>query len=47
VAVKLAHTAAGTLSVMPCRLVVSRTRIAPSPVAVSTQVDPPCALKVL
>ena len=35
---------AGTLRVPPSRSVVSRTRITPSPVAVSTQ-EPPFALE--
>lgn len=35
--VNLAHASAGTLSVKPSRSVVSRTRIMPAPLAVSTQ----------
>ena len=35
--VNFAHALAGTLSVKPSRSVVSRTRITPTPLAVSTQ----------
>jgi hypothetical protein len=38
--VNLAHASAGTFSVKPSRSVVSRTRIMPAPLAVSTQLPP-------
>ena len=38
--VNLAQASADTLSVKPARSVVSRTRITPAPLAVSTQLPP-------
>jgi hypothetical protein len=38
--VNFAHALAGRLSVRPSRSVVSRTRIRPAPLAVSTQAPP-------
>jgi hypothetical protein len=43
----LCHALAGTLSVKPSRSVVSRTRITPLPLAVSTQDPPLLPLKLL